>query len=331
VQYAENPPKKYQDVYPIEFEDPRWRELWAALLGVVEFWADQGVRIFRVDNPHTKPFRFWEWLLAEARRSRPDLLFLAEAFTRPKVMYQLAKLGFSQSYTYFTWRNTRQELTQYLTELNRAPVRDFFRPNFWPNTPDILPEPLQYGGRAAFQARLVLAATLAASYGIYGPAYELMESQAVRAGAEEYLDSEKYQLRSWDLQRPDGLGDFIARVNRIRRENPALQSNDRLAFHPVDGEQLLAYSKSTEDLEDVVLMVVNLDPHHAHAGWVHLPLDPLGLVGDEPYQVHDLLGGGRYLWHGPRNYVELDPSVAPAQIFRIRRRLRTERDFDYFM
>jgi starch synthase (maltosyl-transferring) len=331
VQYAENPPKKYQDVYPIDFETPAWRELWAALLGVVQFWADQGVRIFRVDNPHTKPFRFWEWLLAEARRTRPDLLFLAEAFTRPGVMYQLAKLGFSQSYTYFTWRNTKQELTQYLTELTRPPVRDFFRPNFWPNTPDILPEPLQYGGRATFQARLVLAATLAASYGIYGPAYEQMEAQAIRAGGEEYLDSEKYQLRTWDLERAGSLRDFVARVNRIRRDNPALHSNDSLAFHPVDDEQLIAYSKATEDRGDVVLVVVNLDPHHVHAGWVQLPLELLGITSEEPYQVHDLLGGGRYLWQGPRNYVELDPRAAPAQIFRIRRRLRTERDFDYFM
>jgi len=331
VQYAENPPKKYQDVYPIEFENPRWRELWAALLGVVELWADEGVRIFRVDNPHTKAFRFWEWLIAEARRGRPDLVFLAEAFTRPKVMFQLAKLGFSQSYTYFTWRNTKHELTQYLRELTATQVREFFRPSFWPNTPDIVPEPLQYGGRAMFQARLVLAATLSASYGIYGPAYELMESRAVRSGTEEYLDSEKYQLRHWDLDRPDSLRDFIGRVNRIRRENPALQSNQRLAFHRVDNEQLIAYSKATDDLSDVVLVVVNLDPHHVHSGWLELPLDVLGLPANEPYQVHDLLGEGRYLWHGSRNYVELDPRASPAQIFRIRRRIRSERDFDYFM
>jgi starch synthase (maltosyl-transferring) len=331
IQYAENPPKRYQDVYPIEFENPRWRELWAALLGVVEHWADEGVRIFRVDNPHTKPFRFWEWLIAEARRERPDLVFLAEAFTRPKVMAQLAKLGFAQSYTYFTWRNTRWELTQYLGELTRTAARDYFRPSFWPNTPDILPEPLQYGGRPAFQARLVLAATLAASYGIYGPAYEHMEGRAVRPGSEEYLDSEKYQLRHWDLERKDSLRDFIARVNRIRRENPALQANDTLAFHAVDDEQLLAYTKTTPDLSDVVLVVVNLDPHHVHAGWLELPLDLLGLRPGEPFQVHDLLGGGRYLWHGARNFVQLDPRSAPAQIFRIRRRVRTERDFDYFM
>jgi starch synthase (maltosyl-transferring) len=331
IQYAENPPKKYQDVYPIEFETPRWRELWAALLGVVLHWAEQGVRIFRVDNPHTKPLPFWEWLIAEARRVHPDLVFLSEAFTRPNPMYALAKAGFSQSYTYFTWRNTKAELTEYLTELTRSEVREFFRPSFWPNTPDILPEPLQYGGRPVFLARVVLAATLAASYGIYGPAYELLEHRAARPGGEEYLDSEKYQLRHWDLDRPDGLRDFITRLNAIRRDNPALHSNERLAFHRIDNEQLLAYSKSTEDLSDAVLVVVNLDPHHVHSGWLELPLDALGLPAREPYQVHDLLGGGRYLWHGARNYVELDPRSAPAQIFRIRRRIRTERDFDYFL
>ncbi|ABS27267.1 alpha-1,4-glucan--maltose-1-phosphate maltosyltransferase [Anaeromyxobacter sp. Fw109-5] len=331
IQYAENPPKKYQDVYPIEFDNPDWRGLWAALLGVVEHWAEEGVRIFRVDNPHTKPFRFWEWLIAEARRARPELVFLAEAFTRPKVMAHLAKAGFAQSYTYFTWRNTKGELTQYLTELTRTQAKEYFRPNFWPNTPDILPEPLQYGGRPAFQARLVLAATLASSYGIYGPAFEHLEARAVRPGSEEYLDSEKYQLRHWDLERADSLRDFVARVNRIRHENPALQSNEGLTFHRIDNEQLLAYSKATEDLADLVLVVVNLDPHHVHAGWLELPLELLGLSRDEPYQVHDLLGDGRYLWHGARNYVELDPRSAPAQIFRIRRRVRTERDFDYFM
>jgi starch synthase (maltosyl-transferring) len=331
VQYAENPPKKYQDVYPIEFETPRWRELWAALLGVVLQWAEHGVRVFRVDNPHTKPLRFWEWLIGEARRLHPDLVFLSEAFTRPKVMYALAKGGFSQSYTYFTWRNTKAELTDYLTELTRTEVRDFFRPSFWPNTPDILPEPLQYGGRPMFMARVALAATLASSYGIYGPAYELLEGRAARPGSEEYLDSEKYQLRAWDLDRPDSLRDFVARLNAIRREHPALQSNERLQFHRIDNDQLLAYSKSSADLSDVVLVVVNLDPHHVHSGWLELPLDALGLPAREPYQVHDLLGGGRYLWHGGRNFVEIDPRAAPAQIFRVRRRIRTERDFDYFL
>jgi starch synthase (maltosyl-transferring) len=331
IQYAENPPKKYQDIYPLDFDGPRWRELWAALLDVVLHWTAEGVRIFRVDNPHTKPFRFWEWLIGEARRRHPELVFLSEAFTRPRVTYQLAKAGFTQSYTYFTWRNTKWELEGYLGELTRSEVREFFRPSFWPNTPDILPEPLQHGDRAVFQARLVLAATLAASYGIYGPAYEQLEGRPLGPGREEYLDSEKYEVRHWDLERPGTLVDFIARLNRIRRENPALQSNEGLAFHPVDSPQLVAYSKATPDLDDLVLVVVNLDPHHVHAGWVELPLDPLGLGRSEPYQVHDLLGGGRYVWSGARNYVEVDPRVAPAQIFRIRRRLRTERDFDYFL
>lgn len=331
IQYAENPPKRYQDVYPLDFETPRWRELWAALLDVVLHWVDEGVTIFRVDNPHTKPFRFWEWLIGEARRRRPELVFLAEAFTRPKVMAHLAKLGFDQSYTYFTWRNTKRELERYLLELTGTELAEYFRPNFWPNTPDILPEPLQYGGRAAFQARLVLAATLSASYGVYGPPFEQLEARALRPGSEEYEDSEKYQLRHWDLERPDSLRDFLTRVNRIRRENPALRSNASLAFHRVDDEQLIAYSKSTEDGAELVLVVVNLDPHHVHAGWVELSLDPLGLSAEEPYQVHDLLGGGRYLWQGARNFVELDPRVAPAQIFRVRRRVRTERDFDYFL
>ncbi|GEJ55409.1 alpha-1,4-glucan--maltose-1-phosphate maltosyltransferase [Anaeromyxobacter diazotrophicus] len=331
IQYAENPPKKYQDIYPLDFECARWRELWEALLGVVEFWVGEGVRIFRVDNPHTKPFRFWEWLIATARRRTPELVFLAEAFTRPKVMYQLAKLGFSQSYTYFTWRNTRFELTEYLRELTRAPVKEFFRPSFWPNTPDILPEPLQWGGRPMFQARLVLAATLAASYGVYGPVFEQLEARPLAAGREEYLDSEKYQLRPWDPAAGGTLRDFIARVNQIRRENPALHANEGLVFHRVDDEQLLAYSKARPDGSDGILVVVNLDPHHVHAGWVELALEALGVQPGEPFQVHDLLGGGRYSWSGARNYVEIDPRAAPAQIFRIRRRLRTERDFDYFL
>ena len=294
-------------------------------------WVDEGVSIFRVDNPHTKPFRFWEWLIGEARRRHPELVFLAEAFTRPKVMAHLAKLGFDQSYTYFTWRNTKHELERYLGELLRTELREYFRPSFWPNTPDILPEPLQYGGRAAFQARLVLAATLSASYGVYGPAFELLEARAAKPGSEEYLDSEKYQLRRWDTGRPDSLRDFMARVNQIRRENPALRSNASLRFHRIENDQLIAYSKASDDGADLVLAVVNLDPHHVHAGWLELALGDLGLPADEPYQVHDLLGGGRYLWHGPRNYVELDPRIAPAQVFRVRRRVRTERDFDYFL
>lgn len=331
IQYAENPPKKYQDIYPFHFECDAWRALWEELKSIFEFWVAQGVRIFRVDNPHTKPFALWNYIIREVKRKHPDVLFLSEAFTRPKVMYRLAKEGFTQSYTYFTWRNTKYEITQYFTELSKPPVSDFFRPNLWPNTPDILPEFLQYGGRPAFALRLVLAATLGASYGIYGPAFELQEHKAREPGSEEYLDSEKYQLRSWNLDRPDSLRDFIARVNLIRRGNPALQSNRGLKFHEIDNDQLIAYSKTCEDGSDSVLVIVNLDPHHTHSGWLSLELADLGVGTEKPYQVHDLLSGARYLWHGSRNFVSLDPSHSPAHIFRIRRRVRTERDFDYFL
>ncbi len=331
IQYAENPPKKYEDIYPFDFECVQWRKLWEELKSIVVFWIKQGVRLFRVDNPHTKPFAFWEWLLAEIRRDYPDVLFLAEAFTRPRVMERLAKLGFTQSYTYFAWRNTKWELTQYLTELTQTELKEYYRPHFWPNTPDILTEYLQYGGRPAFIVRLVLAATLSAGYGIYGPAFELCENRPLAPGREEYLDAEKYEIKHWDITRPDSLKDLVGRVNRIRRENPALQTNHTLRFHTVENEQLIAYTKSTEDLTNVILVVVNLDPHHMQCGMVELPLESLAIDPHQPYQVHDLLADARYLWHGPRNYVELHPQTTPAHIFRIRRRVRTERDFDYFM
>jgi starch synthase (maltosyl-transferring) len=331
IQYAENPPKKYEDIVPFDFECEAWRELWSELLSIVSYWIDQGVRIFRVDNPHTKPFAFWEWMIGEVKRDHPDAIFLSEAFTRPKVMYRLAKAGFTQSYTYFAWRNTVWELTQYFTELNQPPVSDFFRSNLWPNTPDILTEYLQHGGRPAFAARLVLAATLGASYGIYGPAFELCEARAKEPGSEEYLDSEKYQLRSWPIDSPESLKELITLVNEIRHENLALQSDRGLRFHTTENESLLAYSKSTADLADVVLTVVNLDPHHTQSGMVTLPLQALGLDGDKSYQAHELLSGARYLWNGPRNYVEINPHAAPAQIFRFRRRIRSEHDFEYFL
>jgi len=330
VQYAENPPKRYEDIYPFNFENHDWRGLWAELESVFEFWIDQGVRIFRVDNPHTKPFAFWAWLIERLKRRHPDVILLSEAFTRPKVMYQLAKLGFTQSYTYFTWRRAKWELEEYFTELNRPPVRDFFRPNLWPNTPDILTEQLQYGTRATFQSRLVLAATLSANYGIYGPAFELMEQAPAVAGKEEYLNSEKYEVRHWNLDQPDSLHDFIARVNRIRRDNPALKANQSLQFHRLDNEQLIAYSKITEDAANIILTIVNMDAHNRQSGWVEMPLERFKLGPDEAYQVHDLLSGAYYLWHGDRNYVELHPDVVPAHIFSVRRRARTERDFDGF-
>jgi starch synthase (maltosyl-transferring) len=331
IQHAENPPKKYEDIYPINFESERWQELWTELLEVVSFWIEQGVRIFRVDNPHTKPFAFWEWLIGEIKKEWPETIFLAEAFTRPKVMYRLAKLGFTQSYTYFAWRNTKWELTEYFTELTQTEVREFFRPNLWPNTPDILTEYLQMGGRASFMIRLVLAATLGASYGIYGPAFELCENNPREPGSEEYLDSEKFEIKTWDLNRPENLKDFIARVNRIRRENPALQNDRSLRFHSIDSEQLICYSKHSADFSNVVLTAVNLDPHHTHSGWLELPLAEMNLDPQQPFQMHDLISGARYLWHGPRNYLELNPQIVPVHIFRLRRKVRTEQDFDYFM
>ena len=331
VQYAENPPKKYQDIFPFEFESDDWRSLWQELAGVFRFWAGEGVRIFRVDNPHTKPFPFWEWAIAELKREYPEAIFLAEAFTRPKVMHRLAKLGFTQSYTYFAWRNARHELIEYFTELTQGPGRDYFRPNVWPNTPDILTEYLQFGARPAFIVRLVLAATLGANYGIYGPAFELLEADPRDPGGEEYLHSEKYQIRDWNLDAPHSLSELIARVNRIRRDNPALQSDASLRFFPADNDSLLCYSKSDAAMGNLLVMVVNLDPHHVQSGWVELDLAALGIDAHTPYQMHDLLSGARFLWSGARNLVQLDPQRAPAHVFALRRKMRTERNFDYFL
>ncbi|MBK5103570.1 MAG: alpha-1,4-glucan--maltose-1-phosphate maltosyltransferase, partial [Burkholderiales bacterium] len=289
VQYAENPPKKYQDIFPFEFESEDWSGLWQELADVFRFWADEGVRIFRVDNPHTKPFPFWEWAITELKREYPDAIFLAEAFTRPRVMHRLAKLGFTQSYTYFAWRNSKYELVEYFTELTQGPGREYFKPNVWPNTPDILTEYLQFGGRPAFIVRLILAATLGANYGIYGPAFELLEAEPRDPGSEEYLDSEKYQIRQWDLQAQQSLTDLIARVNRARRDNPALQSDGSLLFFPIDNDSLLCYAKSDATAENLVVTVVNLDPHHVQSGWVELDLDALGIDAQLPFQMHDLL------------------------------------------
>lgn len=331
VQYAENPPKKYQDIYPIDFETEESQALWEELRSVVLYWIGHGVRIFRVDNPHTKPFDFWEWLITDIKSRHPDVLFLAEAFTRPKVMYELAKLGFTESYTYFAWRNTKAEFTEYFNELSQTEVREYFRPNLWPNTPDILTEFLQQGGRPAFMIRLALAATLGANYGIYGPAFELSENRAVRAGSEEYLDSEKYQIRNWNLDDPASLSQLIAKINQIRRGNPALQSDWNLRFHFADNGQIIVYSKMTDDLLNIIVVVVNLDPFRTQSAWVDLPLDSFHLDPRQPYQMHDLLTDTRYVWRGPRNYVELNPTRLPAHIFCIRRRVRTENGVDYFV
>jgi starch synthase (maltosyl-transferring) len=318
VQYAENPPKKYQDIYPFYFESEHAPELWEELKGVVVYWAEQGIRIFRVDNPHTKPFAFWEWMIAEVKRDYPDVIFLSEAFTRPKVMYRLAKLGFTQSYTYFAWKNTSRELREYFEEMEVAGVSEYFRPNLWPNTPDILNEYLQKNGRPGFVTRLILAGTLGASYGIYGPAYELCEGRPVREGSEEYLDSEKYQIRVWDIHNPNSLRDLITHVNGIRRNSLALQRNSGLVFHPVDNDQLIAYSKTSEDGREIILVVANLDSRNMQAGWVSVDLDQLKMGQDESYRVHDLLTDVGYVWHGSRNYVQLNPAVLPAHIFRVR-------------
>jgi starch synthase (maltosyl-transferring) len=331
IAYAENPPKKYQDIYPFDFECEDWRALWEELKSIFDFWIEQGVRIFRVDNPHTKSFAFWEWCIGALKREHPKLIFLAEAFTRPAVLNRLAKIGFTQSYNYFPWRNAKGELTAYFSELYRPPLSEFLRPNLWPNTPDILTEYLQTGGRAAFEARLILAATLGASYGIYGPAFELCEGRAVKAGSEEYLDSEKYQIRRWNFDSPNNLSELIARVNFIRRENAALQSNHRLRFHQIENDNIIAYTKSTPDGADVVLTVVNLDPYHAQTGWIELDAEEFVPGAGRSYQMHDLLTGARFIWHGHRNFIELDPNYSPAHIFRLRRRVRTERDFDYFL
>jgi starch synthase (maltosyl-transferring) len=330
IQYAENPPKKYQDIYPLDFESVQWREMWEELKSVVVYWAEQGIRIFRVDNPHTKAFAFWEWLIRGLRKEYPDLILLSEAFTRPKVMYRLAKIGFNQSYTYFTWRNTKQEFMDYLTELIKTEVREYFRPNFWPNTPDILPQHLQFDGRQEFMKRLVLAATLSSNYGIYGPAFELCIQEAV-PGKEEYWNSEKYEIARWEWNRAGNLKDFIRRINIIRKENKALQFTNNLEFCRIDNDMLLAYRKSTGDGSNVLLIVVNMDPHHVQSGWVDLPVDQLGIPDDQPFMVHDLLGDAKYIWKGSRNFVELDPHLLPAHIFRIHGSLKKETDFDYFM
>ena len=331
IQYAENPPKKYQDIYPFDFESEDWAGMWEELKSVFLYWVEQGVTIFRVDNPHTKAFDFWEWVIAAIKRDHPEVLFLAEAFTRPKIMYRLAKLGFSQSYTYFPWRNGKAELTAYLTELSQTPVREFFRPNQWPNTPDILTEFLQIGGRAVFAIRFLLAATLGANYGIYGPAFELLEHRPVRAGSEEYLDSEKYEIRHWDLDSSENLRPLIARVNAIRKENEALQADWSLKFHAVDNDQLICYSKESNDRSNLILVVVSLDPHYTQSGFVTLPLEELDIPADRGYEAEDLLTGQRFIWQGSRNYVELSPQRLPGHILRIRRRIKVETDFEYFL
>jgi len=328
IKYAENPPKKYQDIYPFDFESAESTSLWAALKEVFLFWIAHGVRIFRVDNPHTKSFAFWEWVITEIHRDYPDAIFLAEAFTRPKVMRYLAKAGFTQSYTYFTWRNSPHELREYLTELTRTELQQYMRPNLFANTPDILHEYLQTGGRPAFEARLILAATLSASYGIYS-GFELCENVPVRKGSEEYLDSEKYQIKPRDWNQADSLRELIARVNEIRRSHAALQQNATLTFYNSDNPQFLWFSKSFERSErperfersersERVFVVVNTDPRWGQQGWVQMPIWEMGIAPGARYVVEDLLDGARYSWRGEWNYVRLDPGERVAHIFVIR-------------
>jgi starch synthase (maltosyl-transferring) len=322
IQYAENPPKKYQDIYPFEFETEEWQELWQGLKAVVDFWITQGVRIFRVDNPHTKAFEFWEWMIREVRDEHPDVLFLSEAFTRPRVMERLAKVGFDDSYTYFAWRHTGPELREYLTQLTRTDVVEYYRPSFWTNTQDILTATLQEGGRPASAYRFLLAATLSPNYGIFGPAFEFAEVTPLEAGREEYLHSEKYEVRHWPLDREPPLGNLIRDVNRIRREHPALQQLRNVRFLTCDNEMLLCYVKWSDDQQDVVLTCVNLDARWPQAGWVEVPVD---LPPGEGYPVRELLSGDTYGWTaGNWAYVALDPQRAPGHILDLPRPLYPE-------
>src|SRR5881394_1976994 len=323
IKFAENPPKKYEDIYPLNFRCRNWPELWAEMKSIILFWVERGVRIFRVDNPHTKPVPFWEYLISGVREEFPDTIFLSEAFTRPKIMKVLAKAGFNQSYTYFTWRNHKEELIDYFSELTQTEMREYFRGNLWPNTPDILPPILQSGGRPAFMIRAVLAATLSSVYGIYS-GFELCENAAL-PGREEYLDSEKYQFKERDWDAPGNIKHWITQINRIRKENRALHLYDNLRFYHADNPSILCYGKMTESRDNIILVVVNLDPSRVQDSYVYIPLPEFGPMDSDVYQVHDLLTDMRYLWRGERNYVELNPALQPAHIFRVRRWLAGEK------
>lgn len=316
IRYAENPPKRYYDIYPLDFETEEWQDLWEELARVVFFWIQNGVRIFRVDNPHTKPAGFWEWLIRKVKSAHAEVIFLSEAFTQPKSMKLLAKLGFTQSYTYFAWKNTKYELIDFLNEFVLSDVSEYYRGNFFTNTPDILHEYLQQGGRPAFKIRLVLAATLSSAYGIYN-AFELCENRAKAPGSEEYADSEKYQYKVWDWNRPGNIKEYIEKINRIRRENPALQETRNLHLFRSDSEHILFYGKWNRDRSNVIFVAVNLDPKSVHESTVYVPLAELGINPQVPYTVRDLITGSEYHWHGESNYVKLDPNSEPAHIFRV--------------
>lgn len=314
VQYAENPPKKYQDILPINFENDDWQNLWEELKSILDYWCEQGVRIFRVDNPHTKSFHFWEWCIAEVQKKYPGTIFLSEAFTKPKVMKQLAKLGYTQSYTYYVWRTSKHELIEYMTELTKSEMKDYFRPNFWPNTHDINPYMLQGGNEAAFIFRYFMAATLSSNYGIFGPSYELMYHEPY-PGKEEYLNSEKYEVRYWDWEKRNKLTDVITRVNAARKVNSALQSTNNITFCDIANDNIIAYYKKTG--ENHILCVVNIDPNNRQGGFIKVPIYDLGISDGTPFSVFDILTGTTYHWSSEWNYVELDPSNMPMHLFRI--------------
>ena len=316
VQYAENPPKKYQDVLPVNFETEDWKNLWKELKSIVDYWIDKGVKIFRVDNPHTKSFIFWEWMIGEINKEHDDIIFLAEAFTRPRIMEKLGKVGFNQSYTYFTWRNTKEDFIEYLTQLTKTEMREYFRPNFWPNTPDILPVSLENQGEPAFLIRLILASTLSSNWGMYGPLFEFGLNEAY-PGKEEYTRSEKYEIKHWDWSRKTKIKETISIVNRIRKENAALQSTWNIEFCDTDNPQLICYSKMDQEKQNKLVIVVSLDPHHSQAGWVKVPLKELEIEENQPFAVHDLLADTRYTWQNEWNYVALHPHGLPAHIFRV--------------
>jgi starch synthase (maltosyl-transferring) len=330
VQYAENPPKKYEDIIPINFECENWQALWQELLRVVLHWVEAGIRVFRVDNPHTKPFCFWQWLIAEVKKKEPEVIFLSEAFTRPKVMGYLAKVGFDQSYTYFTWRNSAYDLRQYLNELTQSDAREYFRPNFWPNTPDILPQDLQYGGKAAFVSRLVLAATLSSNYGIYGPCFEKLIHEPTKEGKEEYKHSEKYEIKFWE-KREGELTELITLVNKIRKENPALQTTWNLRFVDVDNDKLIGYLKGDPEEDNLIFVVVSLDFERNQSGMFRIPLEKLNISPDQQYFAYDLLSGDRHVWQDESVRLDFMPSQISAHIFRLHTRMRREHQFDYFM
>ncbi|HET7234501.1 MAG TPA: alpha-1,4-glucan--maltose-1-phosphate maltosyltransferase [Longimicrobium sp.] len=329
IKYAENPPKKYQDIYPLNFYGDDWEAQWREWRDVFLFWVGQGVKIFRVDNPHTKPVQFWEWVIREVQHGHPEVIFLSEAFTRPKMMKALAKAGFTQSYSYFTWRNFKGELTEYFTELTQTPMKEYYRANLFPNTPDILPEFLQRGGRPAFMIRAILATTLSSVYGIYS-GFELCENEALAPGKEEYLNSEKYEIKAWDWDRPGNIRPLVTRLNLVRRQNPALQEYDNLRFYAADSGDILFYGKMTDDRTSMVFVAVNLDPFQAHETMLHFPLDQMGIGWGDPWEVEELLTGERYFWHGADQWVRLEPG-APGRIYRVRAWRSSETGFDYFM